>query len=114
MSVCIKGATFLLPGYGYSPGLRGILLYLETLNAQAFFGVFLCHVLEPGQTQIRRCLVTLGNSEDGFRKFQIQLVSDIVFLLGMDTFFPLRVLPACSENKRKGKHVSVQLFLFHV
>lgn len=68
-------------------------------------GVFLCHVLEPGQPQIRRGLVTLGNSEDGFRKFQRQLVSDTVFLLGMDTFFPLRVLPACSENKRKGKHV---------
>ena len=50
-------------------------------------GVFLCHVLEPGQPQIRRGLVTLGNSEDGFRKFQRQLVSDTVFLLGMDTYF---------------------------
>ena len=77
-------------------------------------GMFLCHVLEPGQPQIRRCLVTLGNSEDGFRKFQRQLVSDTVFLLDKDAFFPLRVLPTCSENKRKGKHVSAQLFLFHV
>lgn len=31
--------------------------------------VFLCHVLEPSQPQVRRCLVALGNSEDRLGKF---------------------------------------------
>ena len=53
-------------------------------------GVLLRHVLEPGQPQIRRRLVTLGNSEDGLRKFQGQRVSDTVFLLCMATFFPVK------------------------
>lgn len=51
-------------------------------------GVFLCHVLEPGQPQVGRCLVTLGNSEDRVRKFQGQLVNDTVSLLYIATFFP--------------------------
>lgn len=82
-------------------------------------GVFLCHVLEPGQPQIRRRLVTLGNSEDRVRKCQGQLVNHTDFLLCMATFsakdfvFP-RVLPTCSEYERKGQCLSGQLLSFHV
>lgn len=57
------------------------------LRVALLLGVFLCHVLEPGQPQVGRCLVTLGNSEDGVRKCQGQLVNATIFLLRMATFF---------------------------